>query len=276
MNDRARQIIVFVTTVVQVAINTLIGSGIYDFGLPSTEAISDSLPTYFTPAGYTFLVWNIIFVGVLAYSVYQLLPTLAERAVHRRIGWWAAAANVGNGVWPLVWGMGGVKGTDSFQPEFFVLSGVIIVGILFSLTMIFIRLRDMHAQLSNRDEWLAQVPYAGFFAWLNIATIANITSILVALDVDPGEAGAYWSVIMIVVGAALASGLILYNRGLMATVAFAAVIVWAFVGVAAGNADKSNLVGIAAIVAAVVVIAVTIYNFTSGHSQRELISAQST
>lgn len=275
MNDRARQISVVVTAVVQVAINTLIGTGIVDFGLPSTRAISDSLPTYFTPAGYTFLVWNVIFLGVIAYAIYQLLPGQAERAVHQQIGGWAIAANVGNGLWPIVWGAGGIKGTEGFQPMFHVLSGLIIVGILFSLTMIFIRMRQMQPQFSTRDKWLIQAPYSAFFAWLNIATVANFTGILVALDIQPGEAGAYWSVLMIVVATVLTSGLILYNRGLTGTIAFTAVIVWAFVGVAAGNAEQSSLVGIAAIIAAMIVIAVTFFRFVGGDGRRELMGARS-
>ena len=273
MSDKARQFAVLATAFVQVIINTLIGSGIYDFGLASTQEISDSLPTYFTPAGYTFLVWNVIFIGVIAYAIYQFLPNQTERSVHRAIGNWVIAANIGNGLWPLVWGSGGVQGTPDFEPIFHVLSGVIIIGILFSLAVIFMRLRELQPQLSTQDEWLVQAPYSAFFAWLNIATVANITSILVALDVQPGEAGAYWSALMIAVATVLAAGLIRYSRGMIGTIAFSSVIVWAFIGVAAGNGDKSSLVAIAAVIAIVVVIAVTIYKFISSSGQGELISA---
>ncbi len=275
MNDKVRQIAVVLTAIIQIAINTLIGTGIVDFGLASTEAISDSLPTYFTPAGYTFLVWNVIFLGVMAYAVYQLMPAQAARPVHRRIGWWVTAANVGNGLWSIVWGAGGVRGTESFRVGFHVLSGFIIVGILVALAVIVVRLRAIQPQLNRRDEWLIQAPYAAFFAWLNVATIANFTAILVALGVQAGEAGAIWSVIMIGVAAALTSLLILYQRGLIGTLAFAAVIVWAFVGVSAGNAAQSSLVGSAAVIAAVIVVAVTLFRFTTGRGQQALIGARS-
>jgi hypothetical protein len=275
MNDKSRQVAVMVTAVIQVVINTLIGTGIIDFGLSSTSAISDSLPNYFTPAGYTFLVWNVIFLGVLVYSFYQWRGDQAERDVHRRIGWWAVAANIGNGAWPLIWGAGGAKGTDGFQPGLHLISGFIIVGILFCLAMIFARLRDMHTDLGLLDGWFIQAPYSAFFAWINIATIANVTAILVSLGVEAGDAGAYWSVAMLVVATALGSGLILYSRGLVSTVAFTGILVWAFIGVAMGNGEQSGIVGITAVIAAVIVVLVTVFSFTGLYSQRELVSIQS-
>lgn len=268
MNNRLRQNVVLLTAIAQVAINVVIGSGAIDVGLPLTSDISDSLPSYFTPAGYTFLIWNVIFVGVIAYAIYQFRPGQAERLVHQRIGWWSAAANVGNGLWSIVWGLGGVKGTETFQPIFHLLSGLIMIGILFALTVIFIHLRDLHSTFIPRDEWLIQASHAAFFAWINVAALANMTAILVAYNVQPGAAGALWSILMIVIATGLACGLILYNRGMIATAAFTFIIAWALVGVAVGNAAESGMVGVVAMLGVVVVIAVTIFRFSTGQNQR--------
>ncbi|MCA9929302.1 MAG: hypothetical protein KC419_12510, partial [Anaerolineales bacterium] len=35
--------------------------------------ISDALPSYFTPAGYTFSIWLLIYIGLLGFIIYQAL-----------------------------------------------------------------------------------------------------------------------------------------------------------------------------------------------------------
>ena len=42
-------------------------------GQPAGE-ISDRFQVYFVPAGYVFAIWGLIYVGLIAFAVYQALP----------------------------------------------------------------------------------------------------------------------------------------------------------------------------------------------------------
>ena len=48
--------------------------------------ISDALPSYFTPAGYTFAIWGLIYLALLGFTVYQALPAQRERPFLTQIG----------------------------------------------------------------------------------------------------------------------------------------------------------------------------------------------
>ncbi|MCB0053594.1 MAG: hypothetical protein KDE24_29085 [Caldilinea sp.] len=62
--DYFRQFAVIVVTLATIAINGLAT------GLPlngqSTGEISDRFPSLFTPAGYVFSIWGVIYLGLLA------------------------------------------------------------------------------------------------------------------------------------------------------------------------------------------------------------------
>ena len=75
-SDLLRQIAVLLVTIATIAINTLAVT--LPLNGKSTGEISDGFPVLFTPAGYVFSIWSLIYVGLIAYSIYQLLP--AQRA----------------------------------------------------------------------------------------------------------------------------------------------------------------------------------------------------
>lgn len=254
--DRVRQFVVIVAVVLQTVMAWVSTSGFFE---PDQADVSDSFFTYFTPAGITFAVWGLIYLGQIVYAVYQALPAQTERTIHRSIGWWAVSAAIANTLWSPVFSQTGLYGSPDFQPLYLGLSVIIIVWLLISLIRIFLTLRDLDPQSTDGDRWLVQVPFYGYFAWVNVATIANVTTLLIALGWTGEENGPLWSTVMIAVATLLASWIILIGRAKPGVVAFAAVIVWALVGIYLGNNAKSALVGTSAMVAALVVVIVAVY-----------------
>lgn len=254
--DRVRQVAVAVTILLQT-----ISAGISGSGMLNTDQsdVSNSFETYFTPAGITFAVWGLIYLGQLVYAVYQALPAQTTRSIHRSIGWWSVSAALANALWPPVFSLTGRYGSPDFQPIYLWLSVIIIVWLLVSLIRIFVVLRQLAPQATQADRWLVQLPFYSYFAWLNVATIANVTTLLIALGWTGEQDGPIWSVVMIGVATLLAVALLLYGRGKPGLAGFAAVIVWALIGIYLGNNAKSVLVGTSAIVAALVVVLMAVY-----------------
>lgn len=70
--DRMRSILLLVATLGTIVFNGLAATGYVNNITP--EVISDKYTTVLTPAGYAFSIWSLIYVGMIAFSIYQMLP----------------------------------------------------------------------------------------------------------------------------------------------------------------------------------------------------------
>ena len=67
-------------------LNGLAGSG----GLSgeSIGLIANRYPSWFLPANYVFGIWSLIYLGLTAFTVFQLLPGERSNPAVTAIGWW--------------------------------------------------------------------------------------------------------------------------------------------------------------------------------------------
>ena len=199
--------------------------------------ISDALPSFFTPAGYTFSIWGLIYLGLGGFIIYQALPSRRDAPWQRQIGWLFVASSVANVGWLLAWHYG-----------YYPLSVVLMVSLLISLIAIALRLRlgKPNPRLSLIDRLLVHVPFSLYLGWITVATVANIASVIAHLGWDGfGIAGPVWSAIMMLV-AVVVAGLFLYNRR---NLAYAGVLIWALFGIRAAHPGE-DLITTTALVAA--------------------------
>ena len=80
-----RQVLVVLALLSTLAINYL-STALPINGL-TPGAISDQFPVRFTPAGYVFAIWGLIYLGLMAYAVYQALPSQRLNPRLRAIAW---------------------------------------------------------------------------------------------------------------------------------------------------------------------------------------------
>jgi hypothetical protein len=206
----------------------------------TTGEISDRFPVYFVPAGYVFAIWGLIYLGLLAFGIYQALPAQSPKGnPHlQRIGFWFALGCVANAVWILLW-----------HYEFFVLTVPVMLVLLISLIVIYLRLGIGRSRVSSAERWLVHVPFSIYLGWITVATVANVTDALSYLGWSGWGIGAQaWAVIMLFV----AAGVALLVNWTRADVAYVLVIVWAFAGIGVKQAGI-ELVARAARAMAVVV-----------------------
>ena len=219
MRGAARQFAVVLAALVNVGLNALAGAGLL-FGR-QTGAVSDAHPTPITPAGWAFSIWSVIFVGVLAFAVWQALP--ARRGPrYDRLGAPFVTANLLNGLWQIPW-----------LTERLGLAALVIVGILAALVWLYVRLDAM--ALRGAERWGLGVPVALFLAWITVAAPLNVTIWLRDLGWTP--AGTVWPIVLVLAVAAIA-GAWLARTG---DVAAALVVLWAFAAIAAAHPDRATL-----------------------------------
>jgi benzodiazapine receptor len=219
--DSFRQLVVVLAVVATVVLNGLANA--LPLNGQTTGEISDRFQVYFVPAGYVFSIWGLIYLALAAYAVYQALPAQRENPRLGRIGYLFVLSCLANVAWLFLW-----------HYERFVWTVIAMLGLLLSLIAIYLRLGIGRTQVSPAERWLVHVPFSIYLGWVTVATVANITSLLDYLNWGGwGIQPAVWAVIMLIVGAAIASAVGL-TRG---DVAYMLVIVWAFVGIAVKHAS---------------------------------------
>jgi len=204
------------TVLIALAVNVLANA--LPLNGQNTGAISDKFKVFFVPAGYVFAIWGVIYVGWLAFTVYQALPAQRNNPRLQRIGWLFALNNLANAGWLFTW-----------HYELFPLSVVVMLSLLLLLIAIYLRLDIGRARVTRIEKWCVDIPFSIYLGWISVATIANITDLLYYWRWDGfGIAPEIWAMIMLVVASALAS-VMAWTRG---DVAYLLVIVWSFVGIA--------------------------------------------
>ncbi len=241
-SDLLRQIIVLLVTIGTIVVNGLAVS--LPLNGKSTGEISDSFPVLFTPAGYVFSIWSLIYAGLIAYSIYQVLPAQRENPRLRSIGWLYVVSGIANSVWIFLW-----------HYEQFALTVVVMLVLLISLILIYLRLAPSRRSVSRAELWTTHIPFSVYLGWITVATVANVTTLLYFLGWNGGGiAPELWAIIMI--GVATLLGLIFALRE--KDVAYVAVLVWAFIGIYVKQSATPTVAWTALILAVVLAIAAAV------------------
>ena len=202
--------------------------------------ISDTVPSLFTPAGYVFSIWGLIYLGLLAYVIYQALPGQRDSAFAERIGYWFAASSLLNVSWIFAW-----------HYLRFPLSLLIMLGLLGSLLVLYVRLGVGRGEVPFRDRLLVHAPFSVYLGWISVATIANTSVVLLELGWNGmGIAPEIWTIAVMLVAAGLGIAMILNRK----EIAYPLVIVWALTGIAAKRGDIPAI-AVTAWIAALAVLA---------------------
>jgi benzodiazapine receptor len=208
-----------------------------------TGAISDGFKVFFVPAGYVFAIWGVIYLGLIAFAVFQALPSQAANPRLKRIGWLFALSCLVNCLWLVCWHYG-----------LLALSVLVMLTLLALLILIYLRAGTGGEKVSLAETWCVRVPFSIYLGWITVATVANITDLLWSLGwggfgIDPQA----WAVVMLVAALAIAST-VAVTRG---DVAYMLVIVWAFAGIGvkqAGAPMVSNAAWVMTVLAAVITV----------------------
>ena len=232
----------------------------------TTGEVSDSFPVLFVPAGYVFAIGGLIYLGLIAFVVYQFLPAIAAKQRHPaspptsgatydypRLNLWFILSCFFNSLWIFAWHYG-----------YYGVTLLLMLGLLVSLIALYQELEASRAR--GLAFWMVQAPFSLYLGWIIVATVANATAVLYEAGwTGWGLPDAFWATVMIAVATGL--GLrILWARG---DIILNLVLVWALVGIAAKQLDTP--VVMYAAVAAAVLIALAIF-LRGGWRAREVPS----
>lgn len=189
----------------------------------NTGQISAFYPNAFVPAGFTFSIWGVIYLLLLSYTIgftyYSIRGQQHPKAFIfiERINTYFLLTCIFNMSWIVAW--------HYLQIE---LSVLIMLLFLTTLIQLFLKSITIARDLTLTQRFILQTPFIVYLGWISVATIANITALLVAYKWTAlSIASVYWSAVMILIAIILAVYMLIQFKA----VPFAIVVAWAFWGI---------------------------------------------
>lgn len=238
-----------IALIITIVMNYLSNTGIFNGNTMAT--VSAKYQNSFTPSGYAFSIWGIIYLGLTAFVVHQskgLFKKSETPAVVSNIGWLFVISCVANCAWILAW-----------LYDFTGLSVIIMGMLLFCLLRIIMVTRMELDTVSLKKVALEWWPFSIYTGWILVAIIANIAAYLTKLNWNGfGISGESWTIIMIC-AAAVINFYLIWSRNLRETALAGA---WGIYAVAVANwNDAPNIVYTAVIAAAFLVINTAVHAY---------------
>lgn len=192
-------------------------------GIIGGKTIGDLSAKYtsmFTPAGYAFAIWGIIFLGLVVFGVFSVYLAFVKPTKYHHVQQgipFLIVANLLNAVWVYLW-----------LTENILLSVICMALIFLSLLKVVINLRmelwDAPCKVIVFVWW----PIDFYFGWIMVALVANASSYLNSIGFSFGLKEQTWGIIMIVT-VTLINFLLVQYRNLREV---ALVAVWALIAIA--------------------------------------------
>lgn len=189
----------------------------------STGDVSALYPNYFVPAGFTFSIWSVIYLLLIAYCIYTLKIAFRPQGYQQvrpllsplsKLFLITCLFNIG---WIFLWHYLQVR-----------LSLVVMISLLVTLIIIYREILYYRDDFSFQQWMLIQAPFSVYLGWISVATIANTTAVLVNGGWDGGPLSpVHWAALMMLVATALG----VYFVWKWKDPAYALVICWALFGI---------------------------------------------
>jgi len=232
MNDRKVSLLrvtLPLTFLIMITVNALANA--IPINGKSTGEISDYYANLFAPAGITFAIWGLIYILLAVFSIYFILKInqvpehLKENLT--KIGLLFSVSSVANSIWIFAW-------------HYEVIWLSLIVMFIILVCLIYINLNMRNFEYSVKENLLIKLPFSVYFAWITVATIANVTTFLVSINWGQFSlSDEFWADVIILIGAIIAFTAILFYKSF----SYGFVIIWAYSGILIKHLSKSGFDG---------------------------------
>jgi hypothetical protein len=134
--------------------------------------LSDLYPNQFTPSGFTFAVWGLIYLSAIIAIIILLLANQNQISIE----WYSlfSLINVLNLSWLLAW-----------HYQFMVLSVIVMLALLVTLIIFYIQIRNHPSESLPRK--ILTILTSFYLSWISVALAANITALLVKFQFMVGN-----------------------------------------------------------------------------------------
>lgn len=202
--------------------------------------LSEIYPILLTPATYVFSIWGLIYLALIAFIVYQVMPGFRENPAVKAVGILFAVSSLFNILWLLFW---------HYQRIGW--SMIVMLLLLATLITIYMRIGAVTAEKSLYDRLLVKYPFSLYLGWITAATLVNFNVWLYDIGwLGLGTGAAFFTMIMIVIAALIALAVFYLRQDYV----FAAVFIWALIGIGVRHASDRIFITMVAWLAAAAIL----------------------
>ncbi|RBL90783.1 hypothetical protein [Chitinophaga flava] len=218
------------------------------------KEVSDEYPTLFTPPSFTFYIWGLIYLSLLCFIVYQLWLAFSGKQprllahVMSCLKEWFLISCVTNTTWIFAW-----------HYELIPVTVGLILILLATLFIIHINFGIAREPAPLPEKLFVYFPLSLYLGWVNIATLANISTMLTYTGWAGGSGFQVgWTVSMISLGTLISIFMVLRRNNII----HALVAVWAFYGIlikrgATGMMEQQPIIHACIIAIGIIAIAIS-------------------
>lgn len=216
----------------------------------TTAQVANSYPSLFTPPGYVFSIWGVIYALAIVFMIYQARPNQRNEAYLTEIGFLYLIGAIANTSWLLIFHY------SYGNPQLLAGSIVPMVVLLLTLLSIYQRLGIGERVVPRNQKLAVHLSISVYLGWISLATIANISSTLNALIPGIPEPTQVLSTVLVVTIVLVITVLMVWTRR---DFAFGLVVIWASTGIALNRIAVPLIftTSIAAVVIVAILILVT-------------------
>jgi hypothetical protein len=218
-------------------------------GLGTTQELSDAIPNLFVPAGITFSIWSIIYIFLGLFSIYQIRDIFKKDKIEMKylddISYFFIIGSLANVIWIIVW-----------HYKLVPLSLVLMIILLISLLLVYTRLNIGKSEVSKMEKIAIHIPFSIYLGWISVATIANVTAVLVVLGVSSfGLLAEILTIVVIIVAVLITFAMLLLRKDY----AYSFVIVWALLGILIKQINSNLTIAITALISGISILIGIVY-----------------
>ncbi len=227
--------------VIMIYVNYLSNTGLINNH--TNASVSKLYQNLFTPAGYAFSIWGIIYLLIIGFLIFQFVQKPShsnQKSISQQLGFWFVLSCMANSAWLFAW-----------LYEQLLLAMFIMIALLYTLVQIYFKIESYTPNNKTTHQWLVRLPFTIYFGWISVALIANIAALLMQWQWEGfGLSQVFWTLFMIVI----ATGLNLYVSWKKNLPVFAIVGAWALIAIGVANKTTTPTVSFAAFTASAVLV----------------------
>jgi len=231
-----------------VAVAIVMVSNVLSNALPINDQtmseISAKYPSLFTPAGFTFSIWGVIYLALLVFAIWQALPAQRANQKVAGISRYFQINCLMNALWIVVW-----------HYDLLALSLLVMLAILVTLILIY---RELIASIDTApfvEHLVLYMPFSLYVGWISVATIANASALQNSNGWDNVWLTAVqWTLLKLAVAGAVGATMVIKHRD----IPFALVIAWAAYGISVMQSATPEVAGAATTLSLLALILVAV------------------
>jgi hypothetical protein len=189
----------------------------------TSGGVSDSFPSLFTPPGYVFAIWSVIYTLLIVFMVFQARSSQSEASYLKQTAIFYVIGGIINISWLVLFHYSyGQPAIYAFTP---ILIGLFLVIMLYT----YVKLGIGKVSVPLGEKLAVHLPISVYAGWISLANIANIASVLnTIIPGIPIATQELWTALVIIVALVITLLMLVIRHDF----AYGLVVIWATVGIA--------------------------------------------